>query len=94
MLGLEGGEGGFNVFQARSRTEAAQRAAEATGTDRQAIEDAAREQYGAADYAAEVAAATAEALEGNVEPPTPDEIQAVAQARHYSETFWSAHGSA
>ena len=75
---LEGGEGGFNVPQARSRTQDARSFAEATGTDRQAIEDVAREQYGAADYAAEVAAATGEALEGNVEPPTPDEIEAVA----------------
>ena len=58
LLGLEGGgEGGFNVFQARSRTEAAQRAAEATGTDRQAIEDVAAAQYGGEAYAAEVAAA-------------------------------------
>ena len=79
LLGLEGGgEGGFNVFQAQSRTQGARSFAEATGTDRQAIEDVAREQYGAADYAAEVAAATGEALEGNVEPPTPDEIEAVA----------------
>ena len=77
LLGLEGGgEGGFNVFQARSRTEAAQRAAEATGADRQAIEDVAREQYGAADYAAEVAAATGEALQGSVEPPDIAEIEA------------------
>ena len=71
---------GFNQSGALAGRRRAQSIAEATGTDRQAIEDAAREQYGAADYAAEVAAATAEALEGNVEPPTPDEIEAPSTA--------------
>ena len=79
LLGLEGGEGGFNVFQAQSRTQGARSFAEATGTDRQAIEDVAREQYGAADYAAEVAAATAEALEDNIQPP---DLQAIPEIQN------------
>ena len=49
---------GFNQSGALAGRRRAQSIAEATGTDRQAIEDVAREQYGAADYAAEVAAAT------------------------------------
>ena len=54
------------MFQAQSRTQGARSFAEATGTDRQAIEDVAREQYGPAEYAAEVAAAGGEALSETV----------------------------
>ena len=59
---------GFNQSGALSGRRAAQSVAEATGTDRQAIEDAALAQYGPEDYAAEVAAATAEALDDIPEP--------------------------
>ena len=67
---------GFNQSGALAGRRRAQSLAERTGTDRQAIEDVAREQYGAADYAAEVAAATGEALQGSVEPPDIAEIEA------------------
>ena len=67
---------GFNQSGALAGRRRAQSIAERTGTDRQAIEDVAREQYGAADYAAEVAAATGEALQGSVQPPDIAEIEA------------------
>ena len=61
LLALLGaGDPAFNVFQARSRTQDARALAEATGTDRQAIEDVARAQYGAEAFDAEFAAATAD----------------------------------
>ena len=59
---------GFNQSGALSGRRTAQSVAEATGTDRQAIEDVALQQYGPEDYAAEVAAATAEALDDIPEP--------------------------
>ena len=65
---------GFNVSGTRAGTRAAQSIAEATGTDRQAIEDAAEAMYGPEDYAAEVAAATGEALSDIPEPDLPPEI--------------------
>ena len=52
-----------NAFTAQGRIRDARALAERTGTDRQAIEDVARAQYGDVAYDAEVAAATAEALE-------------------------------
>ena len=56
-------------FLARQGT--AQSLAEATGTDRQSIEDTALAMYGPEDYAAEVAAATGEALSDIPEPDLP-----------------------
>lgn len=49
----------FNVQQGIARVEEARRTAERLGTDRQFTEDIARQQYGAAAYDAEVAAAEA-----------------------------------
>ena len=65
---------GFNASGALARQDAARRTAEATGTDRQATEDAALSMYGPEDYAAEVAAATGEALSDIPEPEIPPEI--------------------
>ena len=69
-----GGGTGPNPFRSGSLVRGTQALAEATGTDRQAIEDVARDQYGADDYAAEVAAATGEALEGSVDIPDLDTV--------------------
>ena len=65
---------GFNQSGALAGRRGAQSFAEATGTDRQATEDAAILMYGPEDYAAEVAAATGEALSDIPEPDLPPEI--------------------
>ena len=74
LSGLERG----GVF-ARQRD--ARATAERTGTDRQAIEDVARQQYGDVAYDAEVAAATAEALEDvQSSPEVTEQVQRAIEA--------------
>ena len=74
LSGLERG----GVF-ARQRD--ARALAERTGTDRQAIEDVARAQYGDVAYDAEVAAATAEALEDvQSSPEVTEQVQRAIEA--------------
>lgn len=65
---------GFNASGVLSRQADARSLSERTGTDRQATEDAAILMYGPEDYAAEVAAATGEALSDIPEPDLPPEI--------------------
>ena len=87
------GFSGFNIPQALSRQETAQRTAEATGTDRPFTEDIAREMYdsvfGEGTYDAEVAAATgtiAEIPEGIVGVATEAVEQAVEPLERFSLT--------
>ena len=70
-----------NAFTAQGRIRDARALAERTGTDRQAIEDVARAQYGDVAYDAEVAAATAEALEDvQSSPEVTEQVQRAIEA--------------
>ena len=74
LSGLERG----GVF---ARQQSARATAERTGTDRQAIEDVARAQYGDVAFDAEVAAATAEALEDvQSSPEVTEQVQRAIEA--------------